>query len=57
LWIVASAANEADFLMMNPYFGAWHGPREALGPTLDKVDRREAAEARRQHCDGALAGL
>jgi hypothetical protein len=34
-----SAANDADFLMMNQYFGAWHGPREALGPALDKVDR------------------
>jgi beta-glucuronidase len=34
-----SAANDADFLMMNEYFGAWHGPREALGPALDKVDR------------------
>jgi beta-glucuronidase len=35
----SSAANDADFLMMNQYFGAWHGPREALGPALDKVDR------------------
>lgn len=34
-----SAANDADFLMMNQYFGAWHGPREALEPALDKVDR------------------
>ena len=34
-----SAANDADFLMMNQYFGAWHGPREALGPALDKVNR------------------
>ncbi len=34
-----SAANDADFLMMNQYFGAWHGPREALNPALDKVDR------------------
>jgi beta-glucuronidase len=34
-----SAANDADFLMMNQYFGAWHGPREALDPALDKVDR------------------
>jgi beta-glucuronidase len=33
-----SAAKDADFLMMNEYFGAWHGPREALGPALDKVD-------------------
>lgn len=34
-----SAANDADFLMMNQYFGAWHGPREALDPALDTVDR------------------
>jgi len=33
-----SAANDADFLMMNQYFGAWHGPREALDPALDKVN-------------------
>jgi beta-glucuronidase len=32
-----SAANDADFVMMNQYFGSWHGPREALGPALDKV--------------------
>ena len=32
-----SAASDADFLMMNEYFGAWHGPREALAPALDKV--------------------
>jgi beta-glucuronidase len=35
----ASAANDADFLMMNQYFGTWHGPRDALEPALDKVDR------------------
>ncbi|HZF14943.1 MAG TPA: glycoside hydrolase family 2 TIM barrel-domain containing protein [Steroidobacteraceae bacterium] len=34
-----SAANDADFLMMNQYFGAWHGPASALEPSLDKVDR------------------
>jgi beta-glucuronidase len=34
-----SAANEADFLMMNEYFGSWHGPAEALAGALDKVDR------------------
>jgi beta-glucuronidase len=34
-----SAANDADFLMMNQYFGAWHGPREALDPALDKVNQ------------------
>jgi hypothetical protein len=33
-----SAANEADFLMMNQYFGTWHGPTAELGPALDKVD-------------------
>ncbi|HEY6452331.1 MAG TPA: glycoside hydrolase family 2 TIM barrel-domain containing protein, partial [Steroidobacteraceae bacterium] len=25
-----SAANDADFLMMNQYFGTWHGPASAL---------------------------
>ena len=34
-----SAANDADFLMMNQYFGSWHGPASALGPALDTVDR------------------
>jgi beta-glucuronidase len=34
-----SAANEADFLMMNQYFGSWHGPATALNAALDKVDR------------------
>lgn len=34
-----SAANDADFLMMNQYFGSWHGPASALVPALDKVDR------------------
>ena len=33
-----SAANDADFLMMNQYFGTWHGPASALAPALDKVD-------------------
>jgi beta-glucuronidase len=33
-----SAANDADFLMMNQYFGSWHGPASALVPALDKVD-------------------
>jgi len=27
----------ADFLLMNQYFGMWHGPRNALGPALDVV--------------------
>ena len=34
-----SAANDADFLMMNQYFGSWHGPESALVASLDKVDR------------------
>ena len=34
-----SAANDADFLMMNQYFGSWHGPAEALVPALDRVNR------------------
>jgi hypothetical protein len=34
-----SAASEADFLMMNQYFGSWHGPAAALGPALDTVNR------------------
>ena len=34
-----SAANDADFLMMNQYFGSWHGPASALGPALDTIDR------------------
>ena len=34
-----SAALEADFLMMNQYFGSWHGPAAGLGPALDTIDR------------------
>jgi beta-glucuronidase len=34
-----SAAHDADFLMMNQYFGSWHGPATALPASLDKVDR------------------
>jgi beta-glucuronidase len=34
-----SAANDADFLMMNQYFGTWHGPTSALVPALDRVDK------------------
>jgi beta-glucuronidase len=34
-----SAANDADFVMMNQYFGSWHGPAEALVPALDQIDR------------------
>jgi hypothetical protein len=34
-----SAANDADFLMMNQYFGSWHGPQSALMPALDRVNQ------------------
>jgi beta-glucuronidase len=33
-----SAANDADFLMMNQYYGTWHGPASALNPALDRVN-------------------
>ncbi len=33
-----SAANDADFLMMNQYFGTWHGPAAALEAALDRVN-------------------
>jgi len=33
-----SAANDADFVMMNQYFGSWHGPASALSESLDKID-------------------
>jgi len=33
-----SAANDADFLMMNQYFGTWHGPASALSAALDHVN-------------------
>jgi hypothetical protein len=35
----SSAANDADFILMNQYFGSWHGPAAALVPALDKIDR------------------
>jgi beta-glucuronidase len=34
-----SAANEADFLMMNQYFGSWHGREDELSAALGKIDR------------------
>jgi beta-glucuronidase len=34
-----SAADDADFLMMNQYFGSWHGPETELSTSLDKVDQ------------------
>jgi beta-glucuronidase len=33
-----SAANDADFLMMNEYYGSWHGPAAELPAALDHVD-------------------
>jgi hypothetical protein len=32
-----SAANDADFLMMNQYFGSWHGPEAELSESLDRI--------------------
>jgi len=32
-----SAADDADFLMMNQYFGSWHGPESELSESLDRV--------------------
>jgi len=34
----SSAANDADFIMMNQYFGSWHGPAAALAPALDRME-------------------
>lgn len=33
----ADASQFADFVMMNQYFGTWHGPKDALGLALDAV--------------------
>jgi len=33
------AANDADFIMMNQYFGTWTGPSDQLPVALDKIDR------------------
>jgi hypothetical protein len=27
----------ADFVMLNQYFGSWHGPKDSLGPALDII--------------------
>jgi endo-1,4-beta-mannosidase len=32
-----SAANDADFLMMNQYFGSWHGTEAELSESLDRI--------------------
>jgi beta-glucuronidase len=34
-----STAADADFLMMNQYFGSWHGPESALAPALDRIGK------------------
>ena len=34
-----STAADADFLMMNQYFGSWHGPASALAPALEKIGK------------------
>jgi beta-glucuronidase len=35
----ANANEHTDFLMMNQYFGSWHGPAEGLAPALERVGR------------------
>jgi beta-galactosidase/beta-glucuronidase len=36
----AENANQyTDFVMMNQYFGSWHGPEDRLAPTLDRLGR------------------
>jgi len=32
-----SASQDADFVMVNEYFGSWAGPAEQLGPVLDRI--------------------
>jgi beta-glucuronidase len=34
-----NAASLADFIMMNEYFGSWHGAEGGLGPALEQVRR------------------
>jgi hypothetical protein len=33
----ADATQFADFVMMNQYFGTWHGPKDGLGLALDTI--------------------
>ena len=35
-----NAASQADFIMMNQYFGSWHGPASELEPKLEAVGRK-----------------
>jgi beta-glucuronidase len=34
------AAHDADFIMMNQYYGAWNGPEEGLLPMLDRAGKQ-----------------
>jgi beta-glucuronidase len=34
------AAHDADFIMMNQYYGAWNGPEEGLIPMLDRAGKQ-----------------
>jgi beta-galactosidase/beta-glucuronidase len=34
------AANEADFIMMNQYYGAWNGPEAGLIPVLERAGKQ-----------------
>ena len=33
----SDATKHCDFVMMNQYFGTWHGPKDSLGPALDTI--------------------
>jgi hypothetical protein len=34
-----NANQHTDFVMMNQYFGSWHGPAEGLAPALERLGR------------------
>src|SRR5260221_5525385 len=34
------AAHDADFIMMNQYYGAWNGPEDGLIPMLDRAGKQ-----------------
>lgn len=38
-WADSAAAHEADFLMVNAYFGTWSGAADLVEPWLDFIDR------------------
>jgi hypothetical protein len=33
----SDATKHSDFVMMNQYFGTWHGPKDSLGTALDTI--------------------